>query len=190
MEYNIWKTYSKELWYQRISSYMSRKYSDLINEMVEVFAYVEPVIKHRNVYSKKLCSIIILSSIAFESTIKQLIDNSGLTCSQDIHGYLKFLRDNDDALEKLEVGFSNSEGRFGLVPFKKMNSNDQRPKWWEAYTNLKHGEIANFMDATFENTLNAVAANSILHHKICMKGGGAGIFYNVGIIDTPRPFLF
>ena len=190
MDYNIWKTYNKELWYPRISSYIRRKYNDLINEMVEVFTYVEPVKNHRNVFSHKLCSIIILSSIAFESTIKQIINNSGLGYSQDVHGYLKFLRDNDNALEKLEVGFSNSEGRFGLVPFKKLNSNDQRPKWWEAYTNLKHSEIANFKEATFENTLNAVAANSILHHKICMKGGGAGIFYNVGIIDPPRPLLF
>ena len=190
MDYNIWKTYSKEPWYSQISSYIRGKYQDLVNEMASVFTYIEPVKENRNVYSHKLSSILILSSIAFESTIKQIIFNAGLSYNQDIHGYLKFLRDNDDKLEFLEVGFSNSEGHFGLTPFKKIASIDQRPKWWDVYTNLKHNEMANLKEATFENTLDAVAANSILHSKICMVGGGAGIFYNVGIIDSPRSLLF
>ena len=190
MKQNIWQSFHNETWFSRIGAFLSTKYDYLVTEMADSFSYVEPIKAHENVWSHKYANIIIESSVVFESTIKEIIIKANLSYNQDIHGYLKFLKDNDDEIEKLELVFINSEGWHKVIPFRRMVKEDPRPSWWYAYTHLKHGQISSFPEGNFNNSLNALAAIALLHHKINMVAGRSGFFLNVGIIDTSTPLLF
>ena len=190
MKYGIWQAFKNETWFSRIGAFLSTKYNYLVTEMADTFSYVEPIKAHENVWSHKYANIIIESSVVFESTIKEIIVKAKLSYNQDIHGFLKFLKDNDDEIEKLQLIFINSEGGHKLIPFRRMTKGDPRPRWWDAYTNLKHGHISNFPEGNLCNSLNALAAITIIHHKINMVAGRSGFFINVGIIDNKTPLLF
>ena len=190
MKKNIWNAYKDEAWFPKIGAFLLTKYDLLVAEMVNTFSYVEPIKAHENVWSHKYANVIIESSIVFESVIKEIIVRAKLSYNQDIHAFLKFLKDNDDEIEELQLIFINSEGWHKLIPFRRMNSGDPRPRWWDAYTNLKHGQIGSFPEGNLGNGLNALAAIALLHHKINMVIGRSGFFINVGIIDPdPKPIF-
>ena len=119
-----------------------------------------------------------------------LISKSGNSLNYDnnIHGFLKFLRDFDPYLEERPVLF-NLRARKFIFPFERSQPEDPIPVWWKTYTDLKHNELVAFKKGNFENALTSVAAVAILSGYIQPRGG-AVIFANTGIIDVNMEKLF
>jgi len=190
--WKIFQTYKNESWYKGIIEYVYEKYRELANRIRRTYQYVTPdPMNNRYTYSPEFANIIRETGTIFESTIRNLIIQSGNSSRFDlkIHGFLTFLKTFDPYLEKRPVLFTEGGIHKYIFPFERSKMDDPSPKWWIAYTNLKHNEIEAYRKGNLENALTSVAALAILSGMIRPRGG-AIIFANVGLLDVNMERLF
>ena len=185
--YNLFKTYKDESWYSSIAEHVTKRYQEIENSMQETFQFVTPDTSNRCCHSPVFSRIIKDVGSTFGSIFKEFINYSGKAnlYKNNIHGYLKFIKDHTTNIENRSVYFRLY--RKNLLPFRKSNSHDPVPSWWHAYNKVKHEEVSDYREGNLENALNAVAALAIIGVMIATPSfPSTKLFANLGIAYPPN----
>ncbi|ELV8717087.1 TPA: hypothetical protein I7230_18170 [Vibrio vulnificus] len=130
----------------------------LESDLAEVSKYIEFDERNFEAFSTQLSKLLLSIGSEVDVVLKQLCRTADAKASRkNIIDYFKVINSNASAKEMLneEVFIT----RFGLSfqPFAGWDENN-RPKWWRAYNNVKHDRLQNYPEASLKNVLFAISA--------------------------------
>lgn len=176
------ESFSKEDWFKPIERHLRIRYHAIENRMIETFDYVTPDTSNRKTHSYAYASILRDIGSVFDSTIRQIIQKSGVLGYQDnISGFIKFLEEYVIELETMAIDVVTSLK--SIIPFQK--GEHGIPNWWHAYNDVKHDESNKYQQGNLENALTGLAALKLIHYVIC-RDVESRIFVNPGIPVPPE----
>lgn len=152
------------------------KLNILLDELIDIMSYIEPVKTNFNTYGHKIRELLIIACTEVENHLVAIIKKSNLVKTNDRYTTADYVKLKDVAhLEEFAVKFRNYKSIKKLKPFKGWN--DTNPtvslKWYDSYNKTKHNSDLNFSNAKLIHVLEAVAANIILH---CVRFGPYGLY--------------
>lgn len=138
----------------------------IIQDLYELFNYVEPNDICLNTYSHRLYELLLRSATEFEANCKAILDANGYVKHSgrdlNVNDYYKI-----EAACKLS-GYSVCFGRWpnhDFKPFEAWNSGTYIPlPWYQGYNHVKHNRYANFHVANLENVMNGIAGLLCILH--------------------------
>lgn len=130
----------------------------IIQDLYELFNYIEPSNANLNTYSHRIYELLLRTSTEFEANCKAILLSNGYqtTGNLNIPHYFKITQ--FAKLSEYEVTFGRWNNNRVFKPFASWNSGTYSPlPWYQAYNNVKHNRYANFNQANLEHLMNAIA---------------------------------
>ncbi|MCH5172025.1 MAG: hypothetical protein J1F31_04305 [Erysipelotrichales bacterium] len=158
-------------------------YIQLEKMFLETESYVSIHKNNYKCYSTKYTELLFLicGEIEMISKIicKNIDNNFKFSDLTSIEEWFKIIETN----EEIADGIINFKVKAQLYDFEYvpwLNVRKETPSWWTAHNKLKHNRINNVVEATLENTFNALAGLFVLekiyfqiisnnHHELCSK---------------------
>ena len=192
--FKLFDKYKSETWYLPILNHVTTRYGEIESNLQGTFQMVTPDTSNRYTHSPVFSRIIKDIASTFGSALKEFVQSSGESYSDDICGYLKLIREYVPDIQNRSALFRFNEKT--LLPFKRSNKDDPIPAWWNASNKLKHKEITYYREGNLENALNGVAAlaiiGKIISHSVFVSTNlfaNLGIAYAMDAIDVSKDRL-
>lgn len=138
----------------------------LLQKLVDIFSYIEPVECNLSCYGHRLRELIILASTEFENQCRHILMANQIRPQGRDYTSKDFIKLNKPAhLTDYEVKFKSYADLHPFKPFDDWNENQPTKslKWYDKYNHVKHDRGNDFVDASLETSLNAIASNIILY---------------------------
>lgn len=170
-----------------LSSYLFQKYRQIEDRMEETFHFVALHKDNENTFSYEFASILRDSGSAFSSVIDELVRKTTSKTKKlyNFRDYRRFLI-NEVSNIHLCVVAVNPLFPLVIMPFSALrDSKKGQPKWWRAYTVVKHFEVTQHREGNLCNALGSLAALAIVGSQMgCFIR--TQLFVNVGIAYPPN----
>ena len=144
---------------------------NLINNLDELFLYIEPSITGLKAYSHKCRELLILACTEVENQWVSLIKKTNLNNVGARYTTRDYVRLADKCfLKEYKVNFKNYSGLRDFTPFLSWvpTASTGSLPWYDAYNGTKHDREAGFNLASLENVMDALSACIVLY---CVKYG-------------------
>lgn len=138
----------------------------LLQKLVDIFSYIEPVECNLSCYGHRLRELIILASTEFENQCRHILMANQIRPQGRDYTSKDFIKLNKPAhLTDYEVKFKSYADLHPFKPFDDWNENQPTKSliWYDKYNHVKHDRDNGFADASLETALNVLAANIILY---------------------------
>jgi hypothetical protein len=143
-----------------------RAYELLGNDLMKIFAFVEPSEANKNCYGHEIYQLLLRVCTEFESVCKLAKTRLGHTGTSDKWRIKNFAELNESniwrgVLSEYKFKFSELDSISviqPLQPFSNPNLDLKSPSFYRAYNKAKHDRKTNFAEASLWNLLNAYAA--------------------------------
>ena len=138
----------------------------LFQKMIAIFSYIEPADRNLCCYGHRLRALIILASTEFENQCRHILSANHISPQGNDYISKDFVKLNIPAhLTDYEVKFKPYADLYSFRPFDHWNENQPTKslKWYDKYNRAKHDRGNDFVDASLETSLNAIASNIILY---------------------------
>lgn len=138
----------------------------LLQKLVDIFSYIEPVESNLSCYGHRLRELIILASTEFENQCRHILRANQIHPQGRDYTSKDFIKLNKPAhLTDYEVKFKPYADLHPFKPFDDWNENQPTKSliWYDKYNHVKHDRGNGFADASLETALNVIAANIILY---------------------------
>ncbi len=180
---NLLKTkYGASRWFKETSDYLGQRYQQEEGRMEEAFKFVTLSRDNGSVYSYEFSSILRDTGSSIGSVLDMLIRNTTTKPRKyyNFRDYCLFLSTNIPDIHLRSVSV-NSLFPMVLIPFSALGTTQPKPKWWLAYTKVKHSEVSDCKQANLSNALGSLAALAILGTLLaCFIR--TRLFVNVGLV--------
>ena len=148
-----------------------RNYFCFFKKLVDIFSYIEPVECNLSCYGHRLRELIILASTEFENQCRHILRANQIHPEGRDYTSKDFIKLNKPAhLTDYEVKFKPYADLHPFKPFDDWNENQPTKSliwydklWYDKYNRVKHDRGNDFVDASLETSLNAIASNIILY---------------------------
>ena len=165
LEPRIHITYFHEGWPRDLVKMLETRYNAVESRLVESYQFVDVHQDNRNTFSAGYASILRDACSAYSSTCDRLVRVTGFVDSRtketSAADYRAFLIKVVPEIAVVCVQLEYPYGEKYLMPFDSLRD-DESPRWWSAFTNLKHTEFDNITEANLSNCLNATAGLAVL----------------------------
>lgn len=138
----------------------------LLQKLVDIFSYIEPVECNLSCYGHRLRELIIIASTEFENQCRHILRANQIHPQGRDYTSKDFIKLNKPAhLTDYEVKFKPYADLHPFKPFDDWNENQPTKSliWYDKYNHVKHDRGNGFADASLETALNVIAANIILY---------------------------
>lgn len=138
----------------------------LFQKMIAIFSYIGPADRNLCCYGHRLRALIILASTEFENQCRHILSANHISPKGNDYISKDFVKLNIPAhLTDYEVKFKPYADLYSFRPFDHWNENQPTKslKWYDKYNRVKHDRGNDFVDASLETSLNAIASNIILY---------------------------
>ena len=178
-----WK-FVNQSWFDAISRFASARLDAISSRLIESFRFVELHPDNRNVFSYEYASILRDSGSAIGSVLDAMVQHSKSSTNTryNISHYREFLRTEITDIHLASANVKTLYPKGTLVPFEAFKDARGTPDWWNAYNKVKHSEHDDFRFVNLENSVNAVAALSLLSVAMGAYTWGESIFNQVDLI--------
>lgn len=154
-------------------------YLSLEEDISNTSRFVEPT--QKDVYSFEFLKLIILTCSEIESVMKYICtiikDGEHFRC--DIGEYKSIILGKYPKITRAVVHISRTHEP--IIPFSGWD--EARLPWWDAYQNVKHSREISFLQATYGNAVQALAALYILIFYLAKSSG-------ITFYDTEAKYIF
>lgn len=174
--------YGNNKWFQSASEYLTQKYAQVEARIENTFRFVTLAREHGSVYSYEFSSILRDAGSLLSSLLDTLVRNAIAKPKKhyDFHDYCIFLRTTIPDIHRRVVAVDSLFPMI-LIPFSALSNRENRPRWWFAYTKVKHAEVNNCKHANQSNALASLAALAIIGSLLgCFIR--TRLFVNVGLV--------
>jgi hypothetical protein len=155
-------------------------YNDMEGEFMKFLDYVPPAQEHKKVYSYNLLRLMLQIGGYIDTAFKEMALYSkfdgNVKCEEIREKVIKgktvtisLFREAFEPIYDLSsmAVVAKSPKHFTLLvdrfsPFSEFGKS-KKPKWWEAYNEVKHNWLKNLKKANVENTLNALGGAFLLN---------------------------
>ena len=159
-------------WGKKTLEYLSKEYPPLEDRLIHTFRYVNPHKSNLKVFSSEYSSILRDTGSIFTSLMYKIHKGycPKITGKLYFHNYRNFLTERVWYLSTKGVGFKPIDRKY-VFPFLAFEKKKNRiPKWWDAYTKIRHLDIINYRSGNLRNVISAMSAvfiiYSIIHHNV------------------------
>lgn len=173
-------------WATELSNYLAQKYRQIEDRLAKTLDFVAPARENRDTFSYEFASILRDTGSAFGSTMDELVRRTTTKPKKryDFNDYRRFLIDSIPNIH-MRVVAVNALFPLIIMPFSALRDSQKgQPKWWRAYTAIKHSEVKQHKEGNLSNTFGSVAALAIIGNQM-----GAFVrtdmFVNVGVNYPP-----
>ena len=137
----------------------------IIQDIYEVFNYIEPSDANLNTYSHRIYELLLRTSTEFESNCKAILSSNGYHTPSNftIQHYFKITQ--FAKLSEYKVTFDRWSTNRIFQPFAAWNTGSYSVlPWYQAYNNVKHNRYSNFNQANMEHLMNAISGLLCILH--------------------------
>jgi hypothetical protein len=183
---NLLKTkYGASRWFKETSDYLGKRCQQIEERMSKAFKFVTLSRDNGPVYSYEFSSILRDTGSSIISVLDMLIRSTTTKPRKyyNFRDYCLFLGTSIPDIHLRSVSV-NSLFPMVLIPFSALGTAQPKPKWWLAYTKVKHSEVSDCKQANLSNALGSLAALAILGALLgCFIR--SELFVNVGLVYPP-----
>ena len=142
---------------------MWRYYLSLEDDISNTSRFVEPI-GQEDVFSLEFAKILILSCVEVESVLKKFYyfynPSRSKKSKLNIKDYKSVLTTKCPTIAKESLSVSRT-GKT-IIPFQSWDLDEDSPRWWKAYQDVKHNRFEQYKNASYSNAVSALAALHIL----------------------------
>jgi hypothetical protein len=173
-------------WATEITNYLAQKYTLIEDRLARTLGFVALARENGDTFSYEFASILRDTGSAFGSTMDELVRRTTTKAkkSYDFRDYRRFLVDTIPSIHT-RVVVVNALFPLIIMPFSALRDPQKgRPKWWRAYTAIKHSEVRQQKEGSLSNAFGSVAALAIIGSQMGAFSR-TDLFVNVGVSDPP-----
>ena len=132
----------------------------IMDDLYEVFNYLEPDDGNLNVYSHRIYELLLRTATEVESSFKGILKANGYGKAEKDMSMLDYFKIARAArLYEYKVVFDRWATAHEFKPFVTWNAATYTPlAWYQGYNNVKHNRYSYFKQANLQNLINTVAA--------------------------------
>ena len=162
----------------------------LEQDLIKVSRFIEFLQENFNTYSIELAHLLLATSSEIDVVLKALCN---MKKSEKDHKNINHYKETIGTELPDLINEKTFIPRYGLElqPWTKWNNKDN-PLWWGSYNNVKHNRDEHFKEANLKNTLNSVAALSLVvlyYYREIFSEESAHTFKQVTKKLQPKPSL-
>lgn len=140
-------------WTAEVSNYLAQKYQQVEDRLEKTFNFVALAKENENTFSYEFASILRDSGSAFGSVMDELVRRTTAKAKKryDFSDYRRFLISEISDIHIRTVAV-NTLFPFIIMPFSALRDPQRgQPKWWRAYTVIKHSEVTQHREGKSAN---------------------------------------
>lgn len=159
------------LFEENYSTYKNKlpQYELILDDLLNLFKYIEPVPKNYNTYGHVIRNIILLACTEVENLFKSFLKEHDYNFTRRLSMNNYRIINEYLHLEKAYAYFPRYTKCSFQRPFEAWKENKPLP-WYSAYNDLKHDREEHYEKATFENAILSVAAIGIILVRMYGQG--------------------
>ena len=180
--------FEREEWVSNIGGYLQLRYIHMENRFLDTFRYVECCPDNKSSYSYEYSSLLRDAGSVFGSTMNTILQNvRGSGDEFDISHYKEYLCTELENIETIGAEMHIPFKMRLVFPFQQWNEEGKKLKWWEAFSELKHGDFTKFQEGSLDNVVNSMASLAILFSLFSNNARFMINAFEIGYIKRPKP---
>lgn len=132
-----------------------RSFQLLEQDLLRLFAYVEPADANLNTYSHRLYELLLRAATEFEANATAILSKNGYRKRRNLNISDFFKINSATRLSEYKVKCEIWQSKKEFIPFLEWNRGSTLT-WYKNYNTVKHNRSENFSYATLENVMSAI----------------------------------